>query len=100
MGRILSAPTQIYALTSRFEAGVQGHAAVDVEVGAGDVVGVIAREPHGCLADVAMAGDAPACIRVRCSWRYLVLLGIRCSPRSPMRYMALLCIISIVLVAL
>jgi len=44
-------------LPTRLKAGVKGHAAVDVEIRAGDVVGVVTGRPHGGLADVLRFAD-------------------------------------------
>src|SRR6266545_1655212 len=42
----------------RLEAGIEGHAAVDVDAGAGDVVRVIGGEPDGGAGDVVDLADA------------------------------------------
>ena len=46
-----------YGLATRLKAGVKGHATVDVEIRAGDVVGVVTGQPHGGLADVLRLAD-------------------------------------------
>src|SRR3954451_2316964 len=39
------------------EARVQGHAAIDEERCAGDIVALVRREPHGCAGDILRLAD-------------------------------------------